>query len=84
MGISRLSRAMGYYRDHGFTVENTEHWNPWDRKTHDLFGIIDALAVGIGSPIGIQCCGGTDFAAHHRKIIASGHIRPLLASMRVS
>lgn len=71
MSISRLSRAMKYYRDQGYTVNKVEIWNPYDRKNHDLFGILDLVAVGHGTFMGIQVCGGGDFAAHDRKIKAA-------------
>ena len=68
-GKSRLSRAMAYYREQGYRVAKVETWNIYDQKNHDLFGILDLIAIGKKEIIGIQVCGGGDFASHHRKIM---------------
>jgi hypothetical protein len=70
-GKSRLSRSMAFFRDLGYLVEKVEYWNPWDKKTYDLFNIIDAVGIGHNEILGIQSCTGSDFAAHDRKILAS-------------
>jgi len=75
-GNSRLSKAMKYYRDLGYKVAKVETWNIYDKKNHDLFGILDLIAVGNREVLGIQVCGGGDFAAHDRKLMAS-EVSPL-------
>ena len=34
----------------------------------DLFGIIDVLALGKSGIVGIQCCGGSGYQGHVRKL----------------
>lgn len=42
---SPTQRTLAKLRAEGYTVEVTEHWNPFVRRRKDLFGFIDVLAV---------------------------------------
>ena len=61
-------RTAEMYRDLGYLVAKTEYTHRG--KSHDLLGIIDGLALGIGETIGLQAC-GVDFQPHVRKILGS-------------
>lgn len=60
----RHLRALGWP-----IVEKTEHWD--GRRTHDLFGIIDVLAVGPRGTLAVQTTTRTNVAARVRKIADS-------------
>ena len=57
-------------------VEKTEHWD--GHRTHDLFGIIDVLAVGPLGTLAVQTTTRTNVAARVRKIGDS----PAIAAIR--
>ena len=47
-----------------------ERYNQFTGKRHDLFGIIDIIAMGNGHICGVQSC-GSGFAEHKRTILES-------------
>jgi hypothetical protein len=49
-------------------VEVTERWNPHARVRHDLFNLIDVLAVGPQGILGVQTTTDTNVSARVRKI----------------
>ena len=72
-GISNTSRTLEYIRSQGWIADKVEQFNPYAGKfgqRKDLFNIIDIVAIGENSIIGIQSCGQA-FAEHDRKILES-------------
>jgi hypothetical protein len=74
-GISNTSRTLEYIRSQGWVADKVEQFNPYagqygQRK--DCFGIIDIIALGENSIIGIQSC-GQNFSEHDLKIHDSEH-----------
>jgi hypothetical protein len=70
-GISNTSRTLNYIREQGWIADKVEQFNPYAGKfgqRKDLFGIIDIVAMGEGSIIGIQSC-GSSFSEHDHKIL---------------
>jgi len=61
------SRTAKYYRDLGWFVVKAEYTARGRR--HDFLGFIDGMALGDREMIGLQACGGSDFAEHRRKIL---------------
>lgn len=59
-------RTAKLYREKGYTVVQTEYSSRGLR--HDLLGFIDGLGLTFGATVGLQACGGKDFAEHVRKI----------------
>ena len=57
-------------------VEKVEHWD--GRRTHDLFGIIDVLAVGPTGTLAVQTTTRASVSARVRKIADS----PTIAAIR--
>jgi hypothetical protein len=55
-------------------VEKVEHRNAHTNVTHDLFGIIDVLAVGPAGTLAVQATSWGHVAARVRKIADSEHI----------
>ena len=69
--ISNTSRTLEYIRSQGWEADIVERYLPYAGKfgvRKDLFGIIDIIAIGENSIIGIQSC-GQNFAEHNRKIL---------------
>ena len=63
------SRTLAFCREHGWTVETTEHWNPVVKQKKDLLGFVDQLVLcngrgpnpirrGVGTILGIQVTTG--------------------------
>ena len=71
--ISATSRTLEYIRSQGWLADKVEQFNPYSGKfgqRKDLFGIIDIIALGENSIIGIQSCGQA-FSEHDKKILES-------------
>lgn len=73
-------RTLAELRKRGYTCAIVEHWNPHARKRHDLFGIVDVLALRSGETLGIQATSGSNVAARVSKIAASEHVGALRAA----
>ena len=70
-GISNTQRTLRYIREQGWFADIVEKFNPYAGKfgqRKDLFGIIDIIALGENSIIGIQSA-GKDFKEHDEKIL---------------
>ena len=54
--MSPLQRSMKQLREKGYLVEKVEHFNPWSKTRHDLFGILDLLCIdkALDRTIGVQ------------------------------
>lgn len=70
---SPVQRTMRLLRQHGLVCAVVEKWNQFAGPhgiRQDLFGIIDVLALDpVRGVIGVQCCAGSGFAAHKKKIL---------------
>lgn len=66
------ARAMEQLRKDGWQwIEVVERWNPYSRTRHDLFNLVDVLAVcSERGTLAVQAC-GRDFASHRDKILRS-------------
>jgi len=70
-GISNTQRTLRYIREQGWYADIVERFNPYAGKfgkRMDLFNIIDIIALGENSIIGIQST-GEGFAEHNKKIL---------------
>lgn len=75
---SPTQRTLAYLKMQGYTCGIVERWNPKIRnKKHDLFGIIDIIALSATGVIGVQST-GTDFAGHRRKLTESHAVQSAL------
>ena len=64
----RTIRALKQDGAHCGIVERfNAHVGPFGIR-QDLFGFIDIIALRAGGIVGVQCCAGSGFAAHDRKI----------------
>ena len=74
MSLSPTSLTLRYLREQGYTAEVTEKWNPHARIRHDLFGIIDVLALRGSETLAVQTTSASNVPARIRKIAESEHI----------
>ena len=56
-------------KEMGRVTWKTEVWNPYAHIRQDLFGFIDALALGDNNIIAIQSTGPSGHSEHKRKIL---------------
>lgn len=75
--MTPTSRTLAKLRADGYTAEVVERWNAYTRTRHDLFNIIDVLAVRGSETLGIQCTAGSCVSARVRKLAESTAL-PLL------
>ncbi len=79
MAQSLSSRTVHALRDGGWPlVQVVEHYNTFTKRRHDLFGIIDVLAVGKLGILMVQVTSKSNMSSRIRKIADSeaiDHIR---------
>jgi hypothetical protein len=65
---SPTERTLAELRKQGMKVAVVEKYNAFSRTRHDLFGIVDILALDFSRGfVGVQCT-GNDFAGHMKKL----------------
>lgn len=69
--MTPTERTLARLRADGYTAEVVEHWNPYARVRHDLFGIADVLAVRDKETLAVQCTAGSCVSARLAKLRAS-------------
>ncbi len=71
-GLSPVQRTLRALKEQGREAAVVEKWNAYageHGKRIDLFGIIDLIALDpVRGVIGIQCCAGSGYSAHYRKL----------------
>ena len=77
--MTPTQRTLAALRADGYTAEVVEHWNPHARVRHDLFGIVDILAVRGRETLAVQTTAGSGVSARIAKLTASPAL-PLLAA----
>lgn len=84
MTASPTQRTLAECRKRGWYVQVVERWNPYAHVRHDLFGVIDLVAIAkpdmITPPycstlLAIQACAGSSHAARRDKILAEPRAR---------
>lgn len=71
--MSPTQRSLKELRARGYTCEVTEHWNPYSKTRHDLFGFCDILAFNGTEVLAVQ----TTTGAHVSKRVAKIQSNPL-------
>lgn len=61
-------------RKRGYTAAVVEKWNPAIRVRHDLFGIVDVLALLDGETLAVQATSASHVSDRIKKITDSEHI----------
>lgn len=75
--VNHNQRVLKALADDGFLAQVVERWDSFSRRRHDLFEIIDILAIGHGMTIAVQVTSRDNMAARRRKMRAT----PALAEM---
>ena len=77
--MSPLQRSMKQLREAGYLVEKVEHFNPWSKTRHDLFGILDLLCIDKtgGRTVGVQVTTMGQRKPHIRKLTESKNLEIL-------
>lgn len=81
--MSPTQRALALARELGFTVQVVERFNSFTKRRHDLFGVIDLVAIkqGVGI-LGIQAT--ADNGGHHADRRAKSQAEPRLLEWLLS
>jgi hypothetical protein len=70
MSDTPTSRTLKECRKRGWTAGVVERFNSYTRKSNDLFGCIDIVAITPDGILGIQTCAGASHAARRTKSLA--------------
>jgi hypothetical protein len=73
-------RTIRQLKDQGYTVANVETYNFFTKRRHDLFGVIDILAIGNGETLAVQVTSKSNMSARIRKIEDSEALPEMLRS----
>lgn len=74
MAESPTKLTLRHLRADGYTAEVVERWNPHARVRHDLFGVIDVLALRGDETLAVQTTSADNVAHRVRKIAESEHV----------
>ena len=77
---SPTQRTLKHLRDGGYRAEVVERWNPHARVRHDLFNIIDVLAVNDSEVVAVQTTSASNMKARINNI-GEADILPLLLKL---
>jgi hypothetical protein len=73
--VTPTARSLKHLREQGLTADVVERFNSFTRKRHDLFGIIDLIAVGDDGIIGIQATSRSNVSARIAKAKAEERLK---------
>jgi hypothetical protein len=76
--VNHNQRAMKELRERGYIAQVVERWDAFSRRRHDLFGIIDILAIGKGQTIAIQVTSRDNMASRRHKMQAAPELREMI------
>lgn len=65
--MSPTQRTLAHLRGLGYRCAVVEHWNSFTRRRHDLFGIIDVLALKGIETLAVQTTSGSNVSARVKK-----------------
>jgi len=78
MAVSLTNRTVHRLREEGWDlVEVVEHYNAFTKRKHDLFGIIDVLAIGDRGILMVQVTSRGNMSSRIKKIADSEAIHHL-------
>ena len=75
---SPTTRTLKLLRDRGYMAQVVERWCSFTKRRHDLFGIIDVLAIKDGKTLAVQTTSGSGYSARLKKMLASDTLMPML------
>lgn len=74
---SPTSRSLRQLRADGYVAEVVERWNQYSKTRHDLFGIVDVLAMD-GELLAVQATTTGNLSSRIKKSLASPNLRAWL------
>lgn len=75
---SPTQRSLAHLRKQGYRAEVVERWNPHSKTRHDLFGVIDIVALSPeNETVGIQATSLSNVSARVKKIADSDVVAAL-------
>jgi hypothetical protein len=80
MASKPTQRCLKDLKDLGFERQVVERFCIFSKRRIDLFGIIDILAIGQGSVLGVQVTSGSNHAARRTKALAEPRLRKWVGS----
>jgi len=66
--VDLLRKAIDLYESRGYIVERTERYDAALRRRFDLFGCVDAVALGHGETVAIQATSWNNVSARRKKM----------------
>lgn len=64
-------------RDEGWHATSVDYWDSFTRRTKDLFGCIDVLAVGPQGTLAVQVTSRGNMSSRRKKVLASEAYKPM-------
>lgn len=74
MAITLSSRTIKHLEGEGYNAANVEKYNCYSKRSSDLFGVFDILAVGNGETVAVQVTSRSNIAARVKKMTAAEDI----------
>ena len=78
--VNHNQRVLKTLRDDGYMATVVERYDFYTRRRHDLFGLIDILAVGHGHTLAIQVTSRSNMASRRNKMRDSAELAQMLAA----
>jgi len=75
---SPTQRTLKLLRDEGYLAQVVERWCSFTKRRHDLFGIIDVLAIKEGETLAVQTTSGSGVSARMKKMLDSDTLEPIM------
>lgn len=76
--MSPTQRTLKKLREEGYLAQVVERWCSFTKRRHDLFGIIDVLAIKDGETLAVQTTSGSGASARLKKMLESDTLKPIL------
>ena len=76
--MTPTQRSLARLRADGYLAEVVERWNPHAKVRHDLFGLVDVLALRAGQVLGVQATSRSNVSARVVKLRSHANLLPVL------
>jgi hypothetical protein len=76
--VNHNQRVLKVLRDDGYFAQVVERYDSFTKRRHDLFGIIDILAIGHGQTRAIQVTSRSNMASRRTKIKEAPEFQEML------
>ncbi len=80
MTVNHNQRVLKALRDDGYLATGGERYDFYTRRRHDLFGLIDVLAIGHNHTLAIQVTSRSNMASRRNKMRDSAELDQMLAA----